>query len=439
MHSLLRQFLPVCAWFLASTAPRAEAAISPKEAEVVRAVDQATPAAFRLLEKSVNLNSGTMNFAGVREVGRLYEPVFADLGFTVRWIDGASWKRAGHLVAERHPEAARLKILLIGHLDTVFEHDSPFQRFEAGPDSTAKGPGVIDMKGGIAVTLLALSALSAADVLDSLAVTVFLTGDEENSGKPNSLSRKELIDAARWADVAIGFEDGDGHPQHAVTSRRGSTVWRLRTWGRPSHSSQIFTPEVGSGAIFEAARILSTFHDSLQGEPYLTFNAGVILGGTIVDHKPAENRGSAFGKSNVVPESTLVDGDLRALTVEQFEKAKDSMRSIVAAHHPRTGAGIRFEDGYPPLAPSTGNSHLLDLYNRASQDLGFGPVTAVDPAKAGAADISFTEGLVEMAIDGIGLRGTGGHTVEETADLRTLPVQAKRVALTLFRLAGSRP
>jgi glutamate carboxypeptidase len=115
------------------------------------------------------------------------------------------------------------------------------------------------------------------------------------------------------------------------------------------------------------------------------------------------------------------------------------MRRIVADHLPHTGAEITFDDGYPPLAPSEGNRLLLALYDEASRDLGFGPVTEVDPSKAGAADISFTETLVGMALDGIGLMGEGGHTVRETADLRTLPSQAKRAAVTLLRLATIPP
>jgi len=158
------------------------------------------------------------------------------------------------------------------------------------------------------------------------------------------------------------------------------------------------------------------------------------VGGTTVTFDPESSRGTAFGKTNVVAESTLVAGDLRALSVEQREGAKAIMRRIVEASPPHVGATITFSDGYPPLAPSDGNRRLLALYDRASRDLGVGPVEAVDPARAGAADVSFTEGHVQMAIDGIGMRGDGGHTVGETADLRWLSWQAKRAALVLARL-----
>ena len=140
----------------------------------------------------------------------------------------------------------------------------------------------------------------------------------------------------------------------------------------------------------------------------------------------------------MIAESTLVEGDLRAVSLEQRERAKQTMARLVADHLPRTGAEIEFDDGYPPLSPSEGNRRLLAAYDQASRDLGMGPVEAVDPSRAGAADVSFTEGRVESALDGIGLMGDGGHTVRETADLRTLPSQAKRAAVLLWRLSKRR-
>jgi glutamate carboxypeptidase len=325
-------------------------------------------------------------------------------------------------------------VVLIGHLDTVFEPDSPFQRWEALGDTAARGPGTTDMKGGIVVMLLALRGLQAARALDRLDVVVVLTGDEEKVGAPIALARRDLLEAADGADVALGFEDGDGDPRTAVVSRRGSSRWMLRTHGRPSHSSQIFQPEVGAGAVFEAARILEAFRDSLAHEELLTFNPGAIVGGTDVTFDRATNRGTAFGKDNVVAESTLVSGDLRALTTTQRDRAMATMRRIVARNLPHTGATLEFDEGYPPLSPSEANTRLLSWYDTASRDVRAGPVVAVDPARAGAADVSFCEGRVGMALDGIGLMGTGGHTERETADLKTLVPMAQRAAVLLARL-----
>ncbi len=424
--------------FLLCAPVSASADLSAVEQRIAAEVDAGVAHAVDLLERTVNINSGTMNSEGVRETGRLFEPEFAALGFDVAWIDGAAWNRAGHFVARRHPEGAAVRVLLIGHLDTVFEKDSPFQRYERITDTRVKGPGTSDMKGGNIVALLALKALKAAGELDRIAVTVMLIGDEEKAGTPYALSRKDLREAAEWADVAIGFESGDDDPKTAVVSRRGASMWTLVTSGSPYHSSQIFREDIGSGAIYEAARILTAFHDTLSAEALLTGNPGLIVGGTTITHDDAQNRGTAFGKNNVIAESLYTAGDLRAVSTEQRERAKAAMLRIVGRNLPRTTAAITFDDAYPPLSPSDGNRKLLGIFDGASRDLGFGPVTAVDPARAGAADISFTEGLVEMAMDGVGLMGEGGHTVNEYADLTTLPMNAKRVAVTLLRLAAGR-
>ncbi len=435
-----RLFAGILALGLFTAVPSFAAGLSAAELKVVTAVDRRLPAARELLVRTVNVNSGTMNLAGVRQVAALFAPGFAALGFDTTWIDGAAWNRAGHLVARRPasgPGAAKApRVLLIGHLDTVFEPDSPFQRYTALGDTAAHGPGTIDMKGGNVIMLAVLGALFDERLLDRLAVEVFLCGDEENPGQPLALARRDLYAAADRADIALGFEDGDGDPAHATVARRSSSRWTLRTSGQPGHSSQIFRADVGRGAIYETARILAAFHDSLSGEAYLTANPGLIVGGTSVDLDRAAARGSAYGKDNVIAESTLVAGDLRTLTPEQLARARATMQRIVAASPPHVGAAIEFVDSYPPLPPSDGNRALLAAYDAASRDLGFGPVSATDPARAGAADISFTAGRTAAALDALGLKGSGGHSVHETADLRTLPVQAERTALLLARMAA---
>src|SRR5437867_2353500 len=412
------------------------APLTSSERALVAFVDAHDAEALELLERVVNINSGTHNLAGVREVGKVFQGELDRLGFRTRWIDGAAFGRAGHLVAD-HPGAGP-RVVLIGHLDTVFELDSPFRTLQRINRTTARGPGVIDMKGGDVIIVSALQALDAAGLLKTMNVVVVMTGDEEDPGRPLTHARQALGAAAKNADIAIGFEDGDGDPQHAVTARRGSTSWRISVKGTPAHSSQIFREDIGAGAIFEAARILDAFREQLAGETHLTFNPGAILGGTTVEFDAAQTRGAASGKNNVIAERVEMSGDLRALSNEQFKQAKIRMRNIVGASLPHTEARITFEEGYPPLAPSDGNAQLLALYDRASRDLGFGPVTAVSPDKAGAADVSFLAEEVPMILDGIGLRGHDGHTAGETADLATLPIQTKRTAVLLYRLLRQR-
>jgi glutamate carboxypeptidase len=426
----------VSAVVLAAAFARAsEKSLSPVERRIVRYVDAHNGEALEQIVRLVDVNSGTMNFEGVREVGRLLRRELDGLGFSTRWIDGAPFGRAGHLIGVRRGDGGGPRILLIGHLDTVFEKDSPFQRFQKRSGGKASGPGATDMKGGDVILLQALKALRAAGALDRLSVTVVYSGDEEKSGEPLSLSRRDLIEAGRSADVAIGFEDGDGRPETAVIARRGAAGWRLRVTGTPAHSSLIFRDEVGAGAIFEASRILDQMYRRLAGEKYLTFNPGVIVGGTEASLDSAQARGTAFGKTNVVAAQASVDGDLRTLSPEQLAGAEERIRAIVATHRPGTSAEIVFDDGYPSMAPTDGNRELLSIFDRGSRDLGFGPVSAADPANLGAADVSFVNAEVRMAIDGLGLMGSGGHTTAETADLATLPMQTKRVALLLYRLS----
>ena len=422
---------------LASAAAYAQVSVPVSTEEViVQRVEEGYSRAVTLLEKSVNINSGTMNLAGVKEVGDLFEAEFAALGFDTEWVDGAPFGRAGHLLAS-HGDSGP-KVLLIGHLDTVFAVDSELQAFERVGEHFARGPGTTDMKGGNVVMLHALRALKEAGVLDELSIRVILTGDEESQGRPVALRTATLLDAAKWADYAIGFEDGDSNPATAVISRRGTSNWMLRVTGKPGHSSQVFQPEFGYGAINEAARILNDFRAALSGEANLTFNAGYIAGGTEVDHDAANNRASAYGKTNIIAASAFVKGDMRTISPAQLAASKQRMREIVADNLAQTDAEIEFIDGYPPMAPDAGNRALLALFDQASRDLGFGAVEAVNPRNAGAADISYAAGHVEMAMDGVGLMGSGGHTVEEMADLRTLNLQGKRVAVLLYRLSQLR-
>ncbi|RBP51299.1 glutamate carboxypeptidase [Arenicella xantha] len=404
--------------------------------KLVTFIDQNLTVATARLEQAVNINSGTLNLAGVKQVGQFYQSQFNAIGFQTHWVDGQSFGRAGHLVAEhlsKHTNAP--KILLIGHLDTVFAPADAFQQYRPIDERYVAGPGITDMKGGNSIILLALGALQASGTLDQLSIKVVLTGDEERSGEPLSKSKAALIDAAKWADIALGFEDGDSDIKTAVIARRGSVSWELNVSGKPAHSSQIFQPEVGAGAIFETARILNEFREGLSDYGELTFNPGLMLGGTEVEYDEQSASGRAFGKSNVIAQTTKVTGGLRALTPDELAHAKQVMQNIVQQNLPHTSATLVIDDGYPPMAPTAGNRNLLALYSAASESLGFGPVIAVNPRNAGAADISFTAEYVTMSLDGLGLMGSGGHTKYEIADMQSFGTNAKKAAVLLYYLS----
>ena len=407
------------------------------ERKIIQHLDAQLDESTVLLKQLVNINSGTMNFFGVEQVGMLLKQKYDSLGFTTQWLDGSEFGRAGHLIATyesiSHPNSA--KILLIGHLDTVFAKDDDFRTITELADDRIAGPGITDMKGGDVIMLAALQALQKQGVLQQLNIKVVMTGDEESSGKPLSLSKQAIINAAIWADIALGFEDGDSNIATAVTSRRGSVSWALTVKGKPAHSSQIFTDENGDGAIFETARILNEFRVQLQHEKLLTFNPGLIAGGTRVIQQGDKSNYSAFGKNNVIAKDTLVEGGIRAVSPEQLERAKVIMQNIVSQNLRHTSAVLAFQPGYPPMAQTLANLDLLALYSQVSEDLGYGKITAVNPRNAGAADISFAASHVDMSLDGLGLMGSGGHTKNEVADMSSFAKNMHKAALLIYRLS----
>ena len=405
-------------------APPIRPGLSDIERQLVRAVAARREAALGLLQRSVDIASASGNHDGVRRLGALYAEAFGALGFTPRWVDQSAVGRAGHFLASRGSRGRRL--LLLGHLDTVLEGE-PFRH-----DGTrAYGSGIADMKGGNLVALEALHALAAVDALDACTVTVVFTGDEEDTGRPYDVSRAVLFEAAAASDVVLAFE---GHePGAAVVGRRGFSAWRLRVTGEQGHSSNIFGDTLGSGAVFEAARILSAFHAHLR-EPGVTFNPSVIVGGTDVALDAGTATGHATGKTNVVAREVVVDGDLRFLTRDQLERTRARMRAIVESGPlPRTAATLTFSDGMPSMEPTAANLALLRAYDACSRDLGHGPVTAHDPARRGAGDIAFVSGRLP-ALDGLGAVGTGEHAPGEHIALEALPVQVERAALLMYRL-----
>ena len=429
---MLRSVLAAAA--LAVATPVFAAPSAPADARMVATIDADHDRNVQLLHDLVMVNSGTMNLKGVTEVGAMLRPRFEALGFTVRWLPMRQAGRAGHLIAEHKGRGRGKRLLLIGHLDTVFEPDSPFQGWKRTGD-TVEGPGVGDMKGGDVIMLAALKAMRAAGTLKDAHIIVLLTGDEEKPGAPLSVARADLIEAGRRSDVALDFEglQRDGGRDIGSIARRSATSWTITARARSGHSSGICRPEAGCGAIYELARILDGFRQELP-ETNLTYNVGMILGGSSAQLNAGDTGGAAAGKPNVIASDALARGDLRTLSPEQEARVRAKMAAIVARHLDKTGAEINFsDDGYPPMAPTDGNKALLAKLNQVNAALGLPEMPAGDPANRGAGDISFVafiDGLV-----GLGMAGEGSHAPGETADLKSLDVQAKRAALLMSRLA----
>lgn len=428
---------PFLAILLAATlfcGPAVADSLSAEEQRMADWIDAHAEDAIALLEETVNISSGTMNHEGVREVGRVMQKELDALGLETEWIEmPAEVNRAGHLFGRKDGDGKR--ILLIGHLDTVFEADDDFQAFVRDGDM-ATGPGVDDMKSGNVVIVYALKALAEIGALDNIPVVVAYTGDEEKTGSPLEVARRDLIAAGQWADIALGFEGAIHYEGQdwATIARRSSSSWILEVEGKQAHSSGIFNENVGAGAIFEAARILNGFYEEVRGEEYLTFNAGTIQGGTDVEYDSSVNRGNTFGKTNVVPRKVIVHGGLRTISLDQRERAKENMQSVVDQSLPHTSATITFRDSYPPMKPTEGNERLQIALSDINEALGRGPMPALDPSRRGAADVSFVAPYTD-ALAGLGALGKGGHSPNESLDLTSMPLAIKRAAILIYRLS----
>lgn len=409
----------------------AQQKINKDEQKLVELIDKNYQETLALLEEVININSGSLNKEGVREVGRVFEREFQKIGFQTEWVElPTEVNRAGHFVATRKGTKGK-KLFLIGHLDTVFEKDMPLTPFTYLNDSTATGQGANDMKGGDVLVLASLKALNELGLLQDRTITVYFNGDEESSGNAE-LSRKDFIERAKQHDIALGYETAQGFSTVTV-ARRGAGGWTLKTGGRQSHSSGVFGQNAGYGAIYEAARILTEFQETLAGEKYLTFNPGQFVGGSDVTLDQSTGAGTALGKSNIVAREAIVTGDLRFLGEAQKEAARAKMREIVAKNLRQTSAEIIFYDYIPSMEPSEGNYALAEILNQVSLDMGYGEVKPGDPGSRGAGDISFVADFMDC-LDGLGASGTGAHAPGETINMKQFPDLIKRNTILLYRL-----
>lgn len=423
---------------LAMLCGTAHAAPSASDAQMIATVDAEQARTLGLLETMVNQNSGSRNLEGVRKVRDIVVPEFTALGFTARWLPMEQTGRAGHLVLTHKGRKGAKKILLIGHLDTVFEPDSPFQTYSLKGDK-ATGPGVGDDKGGIAVIVAAVRAMQAAGTLKGANIEVFLTGDEEEAGSPTDVARADLVTAAKAADVALDFEGlsrENGRDMGSI-ARRSSQSWTLTVEAKSGHSSGVWGANAGDGAIYAAAKIVSAFREELP-EPYLTLNVGLIAGGAEADVAEDNAHVSAQGKTNIIAGKVVARGDLRTLSPAQNAAAMRKMEWIVARSYPGvTSARIEFSEGYPPMAPTEGNKVLLAKLNTVNATLGLPEMLPLDPMKRGAGDISFVAEYIDGLV-GLGPHSTGDHAPGETVDVPSIWTQAKRAALLMTRLAAEK-
>jgi glutamate carboxypeptidase len=416
----------------------ASAGLKPAEQKMIATVDAEQQRTLAMLERWVDQNSGTMNKAGVAAVRDMVEPEFRQLGFTTQWIDMSSIGRAGHLVARHNGSRRGKRLLLIAHLDTVFEADSPFQRW-VPEGQLAHGPGAGDDKGGIAVIVAALRAMQAAGTLKNANITVFMSGDEEDAGRPLAISRRDLVAEGKRADLALDFEDlaihdtPNGPVDMGSTARRSAGSWTLTVTGHAAHSAGVGADNYG--AIYDLARIIDQFRRELP-EDKLTYNVGLVGGGQTATLDADKIRLEATGKTNIIAATAIARGDLRAISQDQIDRTEAKMRAIVAQPLAGAKAEISFdEDIYPPMPPTAGNRALLADLNVVNRDMGLPEMGELDPADRGAGDISFVAADVDGLV-GLGPASDGSHTANEVVDIPSIFKQAKRAAILMSRLAA---
>jgi len=424
----------IAAAFLLPTPAAAE--LSAGEKAMIQTVDAEQERTVSMLETWVNQNSGSLNSPGVEAVGRMLRAELEPLGFKVEWIDMKRAGRAGHIVARHKGSGRGKRMLLIGHLDTVFEPDHAFQRWERKGDRGI-GPGSGDDKGGMAVMIAALRAMKSAGTLKQADIQVVLTGDEEDAGDPIEVTRGPLIQAGKWADVALDFEglaQKEGKDMGSI-ARRSSDSWTLMVSGRSGHSSGVMHPDYGAN--YELARIIDAFRRELP-EDKLTYNVGMVGGGATAEMDSGKIRLNATGKTNVIAATAVARGDLRALSQDQIERTKAKMKAIVVQSLPGTRAQISFDKGgYPPMAPTEGSRALLARLNAVNADMGLQQMGELDPMERGAGDISFVATDVDGLV-GLGPAGEGSHAPGESVDIPSISRQAKRAAILMSRLARER-
>jgi glutamate carboxypeptidase len=354
-----------------------------------------------LLRRMVEIESPSDDKTAVDSMGAFLAQVFEHLGGKVTFYPQ---KEAGnHLKAEFSGNAGK-PVLLLGHFDTVWPMGTldkmPF-RMEAG---RAFGPGVYDMKAGIAMMVFALRALKASGHDGSRPVTILLDTDEE----VGSTTGRLVVEAtAKDCEAVLVLEPSQGPQGHLKTSRKGVGDITIRVRGRASHSGVDF--EKGQSAIVELARQLLEivkFTDPARG---ITVNPGVIQGGT---------------RSNVVAAEAWAEIDLRVVHAADA----DLLEQKFAALKPfNSGCSIEISGGMnrPPMERTEGTVRLFGIAREIGAGIGWVPQ---ESSTGGGSDGNFTSALGIPTLDGLGALGEGAHASNESIVISELPQRTALLA-----------
>ena len=395
---------------------------STEQANVERAA--AEPMLDQVLEWSA-VNSGSRNIDGLGRMAALLGHAFSVLPGSVVLVDAApvdAVDQSGRKIDLQHGRNLHLKVrpdapaqlLFTGHMDTVFAVDHPFQQTRWLDDEVLNGPGVADMKGGIAVMLAALKAVEASEAATKLGYEVIINSDEE----VGSLGSAALIaDAARGKKAALTYEPSALPDGTLAGARPGSGNFAITIHGRSAHAGR--NPEDGRNAIAAAAHLTLLFEAMRQ--PGLSVNPARIDGGS---------------PTNVVPDIAILRVNLRPATPELQRIASAMIDEAIALVAAEREVRIEMHGGFarPPKPMTPGAEALFKLVKQAGADLG--PAIGWQ-ASGGVCDGNNIAACGVPVVDTMGVRGGKIHSMEEFLIVESLKERAALSALTIIRLAGA--
>ncbi|MDC7828074.1 MULTISPECIES: glutamate carboxypeptidase [Pseudomonas] len=363
------------------------------DARIQTAAEQAKAPTLTLLERLVNIDSGSGYAPGLTEVGKLVSAELQKLGATVQEVPNTAPDKSQHLVATLKG-SGKAKILLLAHMDTVFKEGTAKARPYRTDEKRAYGPGVSDDKGGIVVALAALQILKALDFKDYGQITLLLDASEETG----SQAATELIaSTAKQHDVVLNLEPGrpaDG----LVVWRKGSATAVVEVKGKSSHAG--VSPELGRNAATEVAHQVLQLGNLGDAEKKTSVNFTVIEAGDRI---------------NVIPDHAVAKADVRAALPEEFDRVEKDLARIAANKRiADTEVTTRLERGLPPMPQTAASDRLLATAQGIYGELGR---TLTVEGSGGAADASIAAGAGVLTLDGFGIVGGKLHTPEEYVEL----------------------
>jgi glutamate carboxypeptidase len=374
--------------------------------EIVHAIGQRQEEMVGLLRQLVEHESGTYDKADVDRLGVFLRDQLNGLDFQTELL---AQGQVGDHVLGRRPSRNGKQILLVGHFDTVFSHGTLAERPWRVENGRAYGPGVYDMKGGLAILLTALDALRKAGspFWTETGITVFFNSDEEILS-PTSAGPIDAI--ARECQTACILEPARPGGEYTFV-RKGAGKFFMRIAGRAAHAGG--QPELGRSAALELAHKTIALHGLNDPTTGTTVNVGVMRAGE---------------RSNIICPEAYAEIDLRALDPEAMESAIEAMRQLaVASTVPDTTTEFWGEPHFPPLPRKPVNERLFGLMREVAAEVG---VEARDIVSGGGSDGNHT-GQIVPTIDGMGIGGDGAHTEREFGVLASLPERAQALALFL--------